>query len=456
MNKGLAALRVSSFVASPATILPFDLTSFITDHQQTWLNHSPPSSASATQPLNSFNQDFALFDTRPETPQEPQQHLPAPATSSTVLSNHTLIIQQPRRYSALNNRLHPQVNTAHQSQGLSTLSIPNRSYSTPTSNIHQQHQRHLFTHSQKPPVPLFNGSETINKQRNQPALPHRRTHSTSSVSQGNSQLPSGSFSPQPSLIFGDSTDMDVFDELSLPLGEDPFGYLASTMDLSFNSSSASNFMPINTSALSQPSANRHTVSPQDLIKDTIIMSAPSSTAFPNLSTPGSNYLESPFLESSSLDTSPMVNDDLDSTINAKANSWEPLFPPDESELFGKHPVANLNTSFTSAASGFNESGASPMVRQKSSPGRPSTSSGLSHKHSDTAGVKPNRARKPLAAIVVADDDDRETAKRKKNTAAARKSRQRKQETHETLLGEIDRLKAVVRFLGGDPDDEYCL
>jgi len=162
------------------------------------------------------------------------------------------------------------------------------------------------------------------------------------------------------------------------------------------------------------------------------------------------------MDSSSLDTSPMVDGGLDSTLNFNDFANTPLFPADGSDFFHQSVAADSNTSFTSAAAGSSYS-ASPMVHQKSSPGRPSTaSSALGRKHSDAAGVKPTKARKPLPDIIIDKTDDKETAKRKKNTAAARKSRMRKQETHETLLAEIDRLRAAVVQLGGDPDQDYSL
>lgn len=157
---------------------------------------------------------------------------------------------------------------------------------------------------------------------------------------------------------------------------------------------------------------------------------------------------------SSLDTSPMVDGVLDSTLNFNDFANAPLFPDGDSDFIG-HPVVN-NPSFASAATHSTYSSASPMVRQKSSPGRPSTSSGLPRKHSDAAGVKPNKARRPLPDIIINKEDDKDTAKRKKNTQAARKSRMRKQETTESMQNEIDRLKAMVVQLGGDPEIDATL
>lgn len=207
-----------------------------------------------------------------------------------------------------------------------------------------------------------------------------------------------------------------------------------------------------------------TVSPSDLFNntgDSYIMSNPASTAFPNLHTPDSSFLESPALASSGLNTSPMDNGLLDSTLNFhELDHMAPLFPPDldqfAQQLPDEKPVHN--TSFTSVNSArSSSSNASPMVRQKSSPGRPPAPypANVPHvrKHSDTAGIsKSNKAaRKSLPEIEVASEDDRETAKRKKNTAAARKSRQRKVELNEAMETEINRLRAIIIRMGGDPD-----
>lgn len=210
-----------------------------------------------------------------------------------------------------------------------------------------------------------------------------------------------------------------------------------------------------------------TVSPSDLMNnsgDAYIMSNPASTAFPNLHTPDSSYLESPALASSGLNTSPMDNGLLDASLNFNdLDSMPPLFPP-EFDQFGQQmpeekPVHN--TSFSSLNSArSSSSNASPMVRQKSSPGRPPAPypANVPHarKHSESAGISKSKAaamRKSLPEIEVNSEDDKETAKRKKNTAAARKSRQRKVEMNEAMEAEINRLRAIVFRLGGNPDED---
>ncbi|EXJ77796.1 hypothetical protein A1O3_10025 [Capronia epimyces CBS 606.96] len=246
----------------------------------------------------------------------------------------------------------------------------------------------------------------------------------------------------------------VFDTTFLPGGD----FLASQDDfLDFDT----NFQPTNYAAASAYTPNDGTVSPSDLFKDdSIIMSAPPSTAFPNLSTPDSGYLESPAMASSGLNTSPLEDGLLDGQLNfGELDNLAPLFPQNGFDQFAQKSVVSNEPS--RVKSGFNgadlqsSATAFPMVRQKSSPGRPpSVPFAHGRKHSETYGIsKPSsKSRsKVLTEIKIDSDDDKETAKRKKNTAAARKSRQRKQEAAEAAESEIQRLRAIIYRLGADPD-----
>jgi len=248
----------------------------------------------------------------------------------------------------------------------------------------------------------------------------------------------------------------TFDHMFLP-GGDSFGPADNMMGFGYSDPA---FTAINGSAETQSPVTPRTVSPQELMNPTMAMSAPSSTAFPPLSTPGSTYFESPFMDSSSLDTSPMMDGALDSTLNFNDFST-PLFPQDGSDLFAKpaHDMSHLNSFASAGTESASMSSASPMVRQKSSPGLPGASSsthGHARKHSAVAGVKPCKSRKPLDPIMISEADSREDAKRKKNTAAARKSRMKRQETQELLEAEVQRLKLLVESLGGDPHSESIL
>jgi hypothetical protein len=224
------------------------------------------------------------------------------------------------------------------------------------------------------------------------------------------------------------------------------------LDLDTNFQPAHDFTPINDG----------TISPSDLFRDdSMIMSAPPSTAFPNLSTPDSGYLESPAMPSSGLNTSPLEDGLLDVQLNFNdLDSMAPLFPQNSLDQFSHQQLPAeqypSKASFHSVASSGPSSNASPMVRQKSSPGRPpSTPFSHGRKHSDAHGIAKLTAkqRKNLPEIKIDSDDDRETAKRKKNTAAARKSRQRKQEHAEAAESEIQRLRAIIYRLGADPDED---
>lgn len=242
--------------------------------------------------------------------------------------------------------------------------------------------------------------------------------------------------------------MADFDNMFLPQGDD----LASGDGFDFNTATFDNSMIVGT------------ISPSELMRaDSYVMSNPPSTAFPNLNTPDSSYLESPAMASSGLNTSPMDNGLLDSTLDfSQLDSMAPLFPPDFDQ-FGQQIVdekPHRDASFTSLktqSTRSTSSNASPMVRQKSSPGRPPAPypANVPHirKHSESSGISKKVLRKNLPEIEVNSEDDKETAKRKKNTAAARKSRQRKLEMNDAMESEINRLRAIIFRMGGDPDAE---
>lgn len=207
-----------------------------------------------------------------------------------------------------------------------------------------------------------------------------------------------------------------------------------------------------------PQPHAATVSPTDLFNDDAgILSNPGSSAFPPLATPSSEYFDSPDLTSSGLNTTPMLDGALDTDLDfTRLDTMPSLFP--ESQGYAGQPTIVANNSFGSlpdlSQSHDNvvpAAKASPMLRQKSSPGRPP----IVHdrKASLSAGISKGtqKPRKDLPDIVIESEDDKETAKRKKNTAAARKSRQRRQEAMSAMASEIARLRSIVESLGGDPD-----
>jgi len=218
-------------------------------------------------------------------------------------------------------------------------------------------------------------------------------------------------------------DMNAFDFIA---GEDA---LFSPADVTIHDFdySAPTFNAINASAPVQSATNPATISPKDLMKD-MTFSAPQSTAFTNLSTPGSYSYDSPHLGDSSEFTSPMIADNLDT------NEWPPLF--NDTDYFAP---SNLQTDATvSLASEQNL--ASPMVRTKSSPGKSPNSHG--RKPSAVSGVR--KSSKPLPPVNYNPHDERDK-KRARNTEAARKSRAKKLEYVTEMEAKIHALEQEVDY-----------
>ncbi|RMZ76230.1 hypothetical protein DV738_g5073, partial [Chaetothyriales sp. CBS 135597] len=194
----------------------------------------------------------------------------------------------------------------------------------------------------------------------------------------------------------------------------------------------------------------NTVSPLDLHGDSLVSPNHTATDFPGTQSPESSILDSPPLGSSGFHTSPLEG--LDSTLDL--DDPMPSLFPDQFGTFqsdGLHKVESYapidSLPHARSPKPAPSASTSPMVRQKSSPGRPPAPyPAIVHtrKHSDS--------RKTLPEITIQADDDKETAKRKKNTAAARKSRQRKADMLEEMAAEITRLRNIVICLGADPDE----
>ncbi|KIW13717.1 hypothetical protein PV08_08908 [Exophiala spinifera] len=418
-----------------ATINALDFTSFTTANQQPWrLSTQAPSTASSQNSIqHSFNQDFQLFDV-PET----SQVLPIASRAQATLSivpNNSRPLQT--RHLSIGNRVSPIQSSQSQFSG----NTNHRSFSSPSlhKRLSAQHLRQL-AHSQslshsRPPVPLFNAPAPNSHRQSRPTV----------------TIPQGTKHPDPlwraaQRLTSPGFMSSAFDQMYLPGGD-----LLASQDDFFN-------IGANYSAQTEFNATSGTVSPSELFRDDYTMSAPPSTAFPNFSTPESGYLESPAMPSSGLNTSPLEDGLLDGQLNySELEAMAPLFPKDEFDQFAQQSVPTaeqLKASFESvkAKPAKRSEPVAPMVRQKSSPGRP-PSQPLIHgrKLSDTVGINKSKSRKILPEITIDSEDDKETAKRKKNTAAARKSRQRKQEHTELLTTEIQRLRAMVLRLGGDPD-----
>ncbi|KAJ9651029.1 General control protein [Neophaeococcomyces mojaviensis] len=241
--------------------------------------------------------------------------------------------------------------------------------------------------------------------------------------------------------------MSVFDNIDFQGGYHDEG---ASLDFSLDASFGVTESPLQ--------AHPATVSPTELWNDDAILSTSASTAFPNLATPGSEYLDSPDF-SSGLNTTPMLEGVLDSELDLTSLSNMPsLFPDAQYDQYDTQLAIAPTNSFDSLSdlnvTASAPAHASPMVRQKSSPGRPP----IVHdrKASLSAGIAKasQKLRKDLPDIVIDSEDDKETAKRKKNTAAARKSRQRKHETMSAMSAEISRLREIIKALGADPDLEF--
>ncbi|KAK5956324.1 General control protein [Knufia fluminis] len=322
--------------------------------------------------------------------------------------------------------------TNHQSTiGYSNPPNNYRYLTNPNAQL-QQYQRIIARQNlnkSRPPVPKFD-AQTTSQPRHRNSAP------------GSTQ---GSFPRAPYLrrVLTDTkvADMSVFDHIDFQGGY----HADASLDFLDTSFGSNDFLD------SPQQAHPATVSPTELFTDEMIMSAPASMAFPNLGTPVSDFMDSPGFTSSGLNTTPMLEGALDSELDmTRLETLPSLFPEAQYEHF-ESPAIVANNSFGSLSE---LTQASPMVRQKSSPGRPP----IVHdrKASLSAGItKANqKSRKELPDIVIESEDDKETAKRKKNTAAARKSRQRKQETMGAMAAEIARLRAIVESLGGDPDHDY--
>lgn len=161
-------------------------------------------------------------------------------------------------------------------------------------------------------------------------------------------------------------------------------------------------------------SSSETVSPKDLLRD----SAPPSAAYTNLTTPGSEYLDSPAI-AGSYETSPYEH-----SAQTGQDGWFSLFPEQSAD-----------------ASPFQ--GAEELVVTESPRPEPSRSrSGTSPpapKRAPYEGVGKRRRREPLGEIKV-DVHDPVAVKRARNTMAARKSRDRRARAFEELQEKYDQMK----------------
>ncbi|KAK5171573.1 hypothetical protein LTR04_001597 [Oleoguttula sp. CCFEE 6159] len=219
----------------------------------------------------------------------------------------------------------------------------------------------------------------------------------------------------------------------------------------FDQFAPSAFTAVNDSN-SSISASTRTVSPKDLFNDPT--SLPPSTAFTNLTTPGSTYLDTP---DDNYEPSPL----FDTGNNTQSNdAWFSLFPDDDDAAPASLERTTSSTSYMSTSLVEGTPSQSPLVvhpgspRKRPSSGCSPSASGVVGMHASVAGVASRKRDKPLPPIVV-DPNDEKALKRARNTAAARKSRDkkvRKMEEYEAMIAELtaekDRSKALA--LARDP------
>ncbi|MCJ1450426.1 hypothetical protein MMC28_000757 [Mycoblastus sanguinarius] len=251
-------------------------------------------------------------------------------------------------------------------------------------------------------------------------------------SEGSSFSAEGTPSPSSELItsssdFASSNNMLDFDDFSSA----PDAFLHDSFDFNLASAGA-HFEPINHPAPAQASSNVQTVSPKDIMVDS--MSAPPSSAFTELTTPGTSTFESPFMANSS-ETSPLFAED---NFDEDPNQWPSLFEPQEEVNNG--PVSHFNATPAPAIAPV----APKMSRNSSSPGQSSPRrSSQQGRHSFAAGIAPKRRDKPLPAITIEDPNDAIAVKRARNTLAARKSREKRVEKTEALVNQVTALEEEV-------------
>lgn len=294
----------------------------------------------------------------------------------------------------------------------STGQSPNQFYSTSAPNSSPS----LFQPQTRPPVPLFPVHITGNM--------HHNSKFESTPSKGISfRLPS--LTPSELTDCNSENEMSINDMDLLDLPASPDAHV-----LSFYGSDDLD-LGIDIGLFDDHQAKAHsesiqTVSPKDIMVD----SAPVSTTFTNLTTPGTSYFDSPYLIDVSADTSPLFDTD---NLASEADTWPSLFNDDFTNVTGPVHPRVLDVAPT-------------MSRNGSSPGQCSSRGGSNQsRHSSSSGVSSRRRDKPLPVITVGDPHDLVAVKRARNTMAARKSRQKRVEQSEQLMKLVEELESQVEY-----------
>lgn len=232
-------------------------------------------------------------------------------------------------------------------------------------------------------------------------------------------------------LFGDTFDTFDYNESN--------GIIAfPTDDYKYSPAPPSIFSPaLAMSRTTSQSTNLETISPQELSLRDPVFSAPSSTAFPNLTSP-SSFDDSPFM-----DDSPMFQGD---GLSQQEN-WFPLFGSTTLPTTEQAAPQSLD-----ASPYLQVEKLEPAEKQLDFEEQREVSNQISHhrtssgspggRASQSAGVGASRRRnQPLPPIIVEDKNDTVAMKRARNTLAARKSRQKKMEKFEELEAELAAMTA---------------
>jgi len=419
-HEAIPSSRNSSL--NTATISPQDLTVFTTDSNQSpWLPSSSPSLPAPSAHQQPYppqhQQDFVLFD-QPSPRTSANRTVSSPATAANTnfgslnnnrrhsssnqvnngsdyspsLQNHRVaqIIQATGHQTsslAFTNRLNSPAAQNQNQQFYASLSAPSSSIAV---NQQQQHR------PARPPVPLF--TQGIGN------------HSSTKMDLQGKHIPS----PVRRAIRSHNPDA---------LGDITWG--EGGVATPAYSSPGGGAYDFGISSASSSTTNIGTVSPHDLL-----ISAPNSTAFTNLTSPSFSNESPDFIDS--FDVSPNFgSNDFD---NGTSDPWYPLFPQDTS-------VADTFSTPALDESPIDKAEDLEVVEPTPQPRRKSGNSPSGHgRHSSVSGVNARRRDKPLPPIIIDDPSDTTALKRARNTLAARKSRERKAQRFDELEEKIAKLE----------------
>ncbi|XMA11226.1 hypothetical protein WAI453_004017 [Rhynchosporium graminicola] len=384
-----------NFTTPSNNIQPEFFNSLTTDSNPRWL---PPSSSSLpAQSPQQFNQDlshpsphqpnlqdFVLFERSPSVRSAPslsnnhQAATSAPRRNSSHLASAQSL--QNQRVAAIIQSTGHSITTSALTNRFNTAQSPQHFYasSAPSSTTALQQQRQT-----RPQVPLFSQS-------------------------------TGSIPQTPNMVM---QDMDLFEDFT---AFDGGASTQNSFSSAFSSPAVLTLYDTHMNLSSSSSTNMGTVSPQDLLRDPFA-SAPNSTAFTNLTSPDSQYHQSP--DFADYDVSPFISDNQDIDQALSGDPWYPLFPQDD-QVEKQNSQVEQSTLLPEE-----ELEVSEHLRRRRSGTATSPPSG---------GIR--KRDKPLPPIVVEDPNDTVAMKRARNTLAARKSRQRKMQRFEELEDEIAKLK----------------